>query len=211
MLLGGMIRIDLISCTPHPLTSSNNNNNNSTPGTHTSPAHIRLTPFTNLPPHLTSTLKATTILDLPPNHFIKSNSLIEVVTSQAVGPSLQTSLDLEIKSTGNSQRNTIEIVFAGLGFVALGGNFGSAVVRVMTPLGRGVAVRKPVVEKIMGGDSLEVVRRRRVGRVVGRRKDGEEVEGKEDEMVGDGMEGKVDGDGSKIEGREKSQVVQLGA
>lgn len=92
---------------------------------------------------------------------------------------MQTALELDIKSTGNSERNTIEIVFAGLGFVAIGGNFGEAKVRVMTPEGRGVGVRRPVVERIMGGFSLDVVKRKKVGRMILQRKDwGREADGR---------------------------------
>lgn len=189
MMLGGMIKIDLISCTPHPSSIT------------TSPPHIRLTPFTNLPPHLTSTLKSQHILSLPPTHFIQSHSLIEVVTSQSVGPSLQTTLDLKVKSTGNSERNTIEIVFAGLGWVSIGGNFGSAVIKVQSPEGRGVGVRRPVVERIGAGDSLEVVRRRKVGRVVTEIKGTgkEDGEGEYESLVrrGGDVEGNLQENGGK--------------
>ena len=100
-----------------------------------------------------------------------TKSLIEVVTTETPGPMMQTALELDIKSTGNSERNTIEIVFAGLGFVAIGGNFGEARIRVLTPQGRGVGLRKPVVQRIMGGYSLDVVKRKKVGRLILQRKD----------------------------------------
>jgi len=83
-----------------------------------------------------------------------------------VSDTLRTALEAEIKSTGNSQRNTLEIVFAGMGFVAIGGNFLRAKVRVCTPEGRGVGVRRPIVQLIEGGYSLDTVRKPKWGRLI---------------------------------------------
>jgi hypothetical protein len=70
-----------------------------------------------------------------------------------------TAVELDVKSTGNSQRNTTEIVFAGMGFVAIGGNFARAKIRVLTPQGRGVGIRRPLVGFIENkGCSLLVVK-----------------------------------------------------
>jgi hypothetical protein len=75
---------------------------------------------------------------------------------------------LDVKSTGNSVRNTIEIVIAGLGFVAVGGNFASAKIVVFTPGGRGVGVRRALVDRIEDvGFCLRPVKR--VGRRRGER------------------------------------------
>lgn len=145
---------------------------------------------------------------------MQTKSIVEVVTSEAQGPNMQTALELDIKSTGNSERNTIEIVFAGLGFVAIGGNFGEAKVRVETPRGRGVGVRKPVVQRIMGGFSLDVVRRKKVGRLILQRKDwGRSEDGrfnwevakeKMKEMQGKGkaVQGSGDGKMNEMNGQE---------
>ena len=75
-------------------------------------------------------------------------------------------LELDIKSTGNAERNTIEIVVAGLGFIAIGGNFETAKIKVWTPGGRGVGIRRPVVERIGVGYSLDVVRKKKIGRMI---------------------------------------------
>jgi len=79
---------------------------------------------------------------------------------------LAIALEAEINSTGNSERNALEIVFAGMGFVAIGGNFLSARLRVWTPEGRGVGVRKPIVHRIQGGFSLDTVRKPKWGRLI---------------------------------------------
>src|SRR5579871_95335 len=123
MVLGGLVRIDLLECEGHPSTPTS--------------SHIRITPYTNLPIHITSPEKADLIFKEPPSSFWSRKSTIEVVITKAVGAVLKPGLELEVKSTGNSQRNTIEIVLAGLGFVAIGGNFSSAKLRVWTPSGRG--------------------------------------------------------------------------
>ena len=146
-MLGGIVRIDLLECEAHPSTPDAN--------------HIRITSFTNLPQHITSTKKALEIFDTEPAKFKIRKSMIEVCVSKAVGGEMLTALELEVKSTGNSERNTIEIVMAGLGFVAIGGNFQRAKVRVSTPAGRGIGIRRPVVERIANtGSSLLVVRRK---------------------------------------------------
>lgn len=152
MVLGGIIRIDLLECEGHPSTPTD--------------PHIRITAFSNLTLHITSTEKAELIFQEPPSSFWSRKSKIEIVTKHAMGPYLLQALELEIKSTGNVERNTVEIVFAGLGFVAIGGNFVKAKLRVWTPGGRGIAVRRPVVERIAGGFSLDVVRKRKVGRLI---------------------------------------------
>lgn len=163
MILGGLVRIDLLECEGHP----------STPQT----PHIRITPFTNLPPHTTSTFKSLSILSSEPQTFHSRSSIIEIVTRHAMSSHLLPSLEMEIKSTGNAERNTIEIVIAGLGFVAVGGNFGRAIVRVWSPGGRGVGIRRPIVERIGGEFSLDVVRRRKVGRltILGRKSIGAKI------------------------------------
>ena len=60
----------------------------------------------------------------------------------------------------------MEIVFAGLGFVAIGGNFLHAKVKVWSPGGKGVGVRRPIVQTVSGGYRLDVVMRKKVGRLV---------------------------------------------
>ena len=152
MLLGGLIRIDLLECEAHDSTPQS--------------SHIRITSFTNLPLHLTSPEKADAILAEPPSSFWSRKSKIEVVTKSAMGKIILEALVLDVKSTGNAERNTIEIVFAGLGFVALGGNFKSAKLQVWTPNGLGVAVRRPIVERIGKGFSLDVVRKKKTGRLI---------------------------------------------
>ena len=67
---------------------------------------------------------------------------------------------------GNPQRNTVEIVFAGLGFVAIGGNFLHAKVKVSSPGGKGVGVRRPIVERLSGGYRLDIVKRKKIGRLI---------------------------------------------
>jgi len=89
-----------------------------------------------------------------------------VCTTRALGPELLPALNLDVKSTGNSARNTIEIVFAGMGFVAIGGNFGDAKVQVWTPQGRGVAIRRPIVQMIGKGYSLRPIRKRKTTRII---------------------------------------------
>jgi len=153
MVLGGLVRIDLLECEGHPSTPE--------------ARHIRITPHTNLPIHITSTEKADFIFQEPPSSFQSRQSTIEVVTTCAVADELKTALELDIKSTGNSERNTIEIVLAGLGFVAIGGNFTSAKLRVLTPGGRGVGIRNPIVQRIGAGYSLDIVRRKKIGRMIG--------------------------------------------
>ena len=119
-------------------------------------AHIRLTTFCNLPKHYTSSVKADFISTAPPIYYQNKKSTIEICTREALGDKLLTALELDIKSTGNSERNTIEVVFAGLGFIAIGGNFARAKVRISTPEGRGVGIRRPLVARINNGDSLPV-------------------------------------------------------
>jgi hypothetical protein len=152
VILGGMIRLDLLECTAHPNTPDN--------------PHIRITPFTNLPVHQTSPEKAQLILEEPPSSFWSRKSKIEIVTKHAMAKHMLDALELEIKSTGNAERNTIEIVIAGLGFIAIGGNFGLAKIKVWTPAGRGVGIRRPIVEKIGTGYSLDVVRKKKIGRMI---------------------------------------------
>jgi hypothetical protein len=152
MILGGLIRIDLLEVVPHAQTPSD--------------PHIRITAFTNLIRHLTSTPKAETILHEQPSSFHDRKSQIEIVTNRAMGPVMKVALETDVRSTGNSQRNTLEIVVAGQGFVAVGGNFERARVRVWTPEGRGVGVRRPIVREIEGGDSLMVVRKPKWTRLV---------------------------------------------
>lgn len=159
MILGGLIRIDLLQVVPHAQTPTD--------------PHIRITAFTNLPCHLTSTPKAESILHQPPSSFHDRKSKIEVVTNRAVGPLMKVALETDVRSTGNSQRNTLEVVVAGLGFVAVGGNFERARVRVWSPEGRGVGVRRAIVREIEGGYSL-MVRKAKATRTVlsGRKKEG---------------------------------------
>jgi hypothetical protein len=152
MVLGGLVKVDLLECKGHPSTPTAN--------------HIRITPYTNLPAHITSSEKAQAIMMEPPSSFWSRKSLIEVVTSRAVGKEMLTALELDVKSTGNTERNTIEIVLAGLGFIAIGGNFECAKLRVSTPAGRGVGIRRPVVLRIGAGYSLDIVRKRKVGRLI---------------------------------------------
>jgi hypothetical protein len=159
MVLGGLIKIDLLECEPHISTPHAN--------------HIRITAFTNLPCHITSAEKAMAIFEQDPIEFIRRRSSVEVCVKKALGNQLLTALDLDVTSTGNSARNTIEIVFAGLGFVAIGGNFATCKVRVSTPGGRGTGIRKPVVDRIGDeGCCLPVVRRRGVIRPVKIKKGG---------------------------------------
>jgi hypothetical protein len=152
MVLGGLVRIDLLECEGHPLTPQN--------------LHIRITSFSNLPLHITSTEKAEAVFNESPSSFWSRKSKIEVVTKHAMAKDLSIALEMDLKSTGNAERNTIEVVFAGLGFVAIGGNFSSAKLRIWTPAGRGVAIRRPVVERIGGPYSLDVVKRKKVGRLI---------------------------------------------
>lgn len=81
-------------------------------------------------------------------------------------PEMQIALETTIASTGNAARNTVEIVFAGMGFVAVGGNFERAKLRVWTPGARGVGIRRPVVKIIQGGFSLDTVKRPKWGRLI---------------------------------------------
>jgi hypothetical protein len=152
MVLGGLVRIDLLECESH-LSSPEAN-------------HIRITPFTNLPIHITSHEKAAAIFDEDPASFWSRKSSIETVTTRALGKDMLTALELEVKSTGNSERNTTEIVIAGLGFIAIGGNFGRAKLSVWTPEGRGVGIRQPVVQRIGSGFSLRIVKRKKVIRMI---------------------------------------------
>lgn len=144
MVLGGLFRIDLLECEPYPGTSN---------------PHIRITPYTNLTVHVTSHKKAEAIFNEDPSIFWSRKSKVEVVTKHAMGPQMKVGLELDIKSTGDSERNTIEIVFAGLGFVAIGGNFPRAKLRVWTPDGRGVGIRKPIVQTMYKGYSLDPVKK----------------------------------------------------
>lgn len=163
-MLGGLIRIDLLECIPYAANEKN--------------PHVRITAFTNLPIHSTSPEKAAAIFNEPPSIFWSRKSIIEVVTHSALGETLLPALDLDLKSTGNADRNTVEIVFAGLGFVAIGGNFLHAKVKVWSPGGRGVGVRRPIVDKVSGGYRLDIVRRKKVGRLIilGRKAIGAKVE-----------------------------------
>jgi hypothetical protein len=146
LVLGGLVRIDLVSIEPHPTTTKN--------------PHIRITSFTNLPQHITSTAKAESLFNQTPQHYKRTNSSIEVCVVRALGPEMEVAATLDVKSTGNSARNTIEIVIAGLGFVALGGNFLRAKVVVFTPRGRGVGVRRALVDRIEDvGCCLRAVKR----------------------------------------------------
>lgn len=152
MILGGMVRLDLLECTAHPNTPNN--------------PHIRITPYTNLPIHQTSPEKAQLILEEPPSSFWSRKSKIEIVTKNAMAEHMLEALELEIKSTGNAERNTIEIVIAGLGFIAIGGNFEMAKIKVWTPGGRGVGIRRPIVQNIGKGYSLDIVRKKKIGRMI---------------------------------------------
>src|SRR5436190_5667856 len=152
MVLGGLVRIDLLECEGYPLTPND--------------PHIRITAFSNLPMHITSTEKAEAIFNESPSSFWARKSKIEVVTKHAMAKDLSVALEMDLKSTGNAERNTIEVVFAGLGFIAIGGNFSTAKLRIWTPAGRGVAIRRPIVEKIGGSYSLNVVKKKKVGRLV---------------------------------------------
>lgn len=159
MVLGGLIKIDLLEC--DALLESGQE------------AHIRITPFTNLPVHFTSHEKAAAIFDTDPAMFWSRKSSIETVTTRAMGKDLRTALELEVKSTGNSERNTIEIVLAGMGFIAIGGNFARAKIAVWTPAGRGVGVRTPIVLLIGKGYSLRPVKRQKVTRMINLGKKGQ--------------------------------------
>jgi hypothetical protein len=152
MVLGGLFRIDLLECIPHRSNKG--------------PNHVRITTFTNLPSHITSTEKAIEIFNKEPSEFIKTCSSIEICSSRALGPELRLGLELDLKSTGDSERNTVEIVFAGLGFVAIGGNFVQAKLQVWTPQGRGIGIRQPIVQEIEGGQSLRVLKRKPIARLV---------------------------------------------
>src|SRR5271163_4047526 len=131
MLLGGLVRIDLLECTAHP----------STPGE----PHIRITVFSNLPPHITNHEKAETILNQAPSEFFHKGSKIEIVTNRSMASKLRVALEMDVKSTQNVAKNTTEIAIAGMGFVAIGGNFMHAKVRVWSPEGKGIGVRRPIV------------------------------------------------------------------
>jgi hypothetical protein len=155
MVLGGMVRIDLLECEGHPTANKD---------------HIRITPYSNLPVHTTSTKKVTAIFHESPSSFLSRKSKVEVVVARELGETMLPVLELDVKSTGNAERNTAEIVIAGLGFVAIGGNFVSAKLCIWTPDGRGVAVRQPVVKKIGGGFSLDIVRRKSERLIMPRRK-----------------------------------------
>src|SRR5947207_4815981 len=104
MILGGLIRIDLLECDAHPSTPAAN--------------HVRITPFTNHPIHITNPDRATEILNTDPREFWARKSSVEVSTLEPMGPHLRSALELEIKSQRDSARNALEIVFAGVGFVA---------------------------------------------------------------------------------------------
>ena len=146
MILGGIFQLDLLECVPHPSSSD---------------PHIRITTFTNLPTHKTSHAKAEVIMKTHPSSFNARKTSIELVTSKPLSEHLKVALELSIKSTGNSERNTLEIVLAGLGFIAIGGNFESAKIRVWSPEGRGVGVRRPIVQRINGGFRLNIIKRRK--------------------------------------------------
>jgi hypothetical protein len=61
--------------------------------------------------------------------------------------------------------------------VAIGGNFLHAKIKVWSPGGRGVGVRRPIVDKLSAGCRLDVVRRKKIGRLImlGRKAIGAEV------------------------------------
>jgi hypothetical protein len=167
LVLGGLIRIDLLECESHANEPGN--------------PHIRITSFTNLTGHITSHAKADLVLAEPPSSFYSRRSKIEIVTSRAMGDLMSIALETEIKSTGNSARNTLEIVFAGMGFVAIGGNFTKAKLRVWTPEARGVGVRKPLVRRIEEGFSLTTVRKPKWRRLIllsGRKSVGAKIPGR---------------------------------
>jgi hypothetical protein len=142
MVLGGLLRIDLLECEAHPSFSPES-------------AHVRTTAFTNLPIHVTGIEKAETYFKEHPFTLASRESSVTLIVKEPVGDGMKVGLELDVKSTGNAERNTIEIVFAGLGFVAIGGNFQRAKFRVWSPAGRGVGVRRPVVKMINGLFSLE--------------------------------------------------------
>jgi hypothetical protein len=160
MVLGGIVRIDLLEFEPH-LSSPEAD-------------HIRITPFTNLPIHITSHEKAAAIFHELPAIFWSRKSSIETVTTRALGKDMLTALELDVKSTGNSERNTTEIVIAGLGFIAIGGNFGRAKLAIWTPEGRGVGIRQPIVQRIASGFSRRVVKTKKVIRMINLGKKGQE-------------------------------------
>jgi len=50
--------------------------------------------------------------------------------------------------------------------VAIGGNFLYAKVKVWTPGGKGVGVRRPIVDKVSGASRLDIVKRKKIGRLI---------------------------------------------
>jgi hypothetical protein len=144
MILGGLVRIDVLECEGYETTPEAN--------------HIRITPFMNQPVHITNPSRAEEILNTNPAMFYSNKSPIEITTLQPMGPKMAVALDLEVKSKKDPSRNTLEIVFAGVGWVAIGGNFSRAKIRVYTPEGRGVDIRQPVVKTIHGDYSLTTVK-----------------------------------------------------
>src|SRR5579864_3033809 len=99
MILGGLVRIDLLECEGHPSTPTAN--------------HIRIPPFTNHPVHITNAARTTEILNTDPREFWDRKSSVEISTLEAMGPHLRPALELEVKSHRDSARNAMEIVFAG--------------------------------------------------------------------------------------------------
>ena len=136
------MRFDVLECTAHP----------SMPGL----PHIRLTLFSNLPPHFTNPEKAEIILNKDPAEFFDKKSKIEIVTNRPMAPELRVALEMEVQSTKNVTKNTIEVVIAGMGFIAIGGNFLHAKIRVWAPKGKGIGVRRPIVTTIGGNQSREI-------------------------------------------------------
>jgi len=129
------------------------------------------------------------------------------VTTHAVGSSLRIALDLDVKSTKNSERNAIEIVIAGMGFIAIGGNFDQAKIQVWTPDGRGVGIRRPIVERIMGQYSLQVVWKRPTRMIhLGNKSQFMDIKKKIEAKLAQEVETKVESQAAKVPEVESQKV-----
>ncbi|KAL1922776.1 uncharacterized protein VTP21DRAFT_9152 [Calcarisporiella thermophila] len=121
LFLGGMIRIDYLEGT-NP---------------------VLFTLFTTLDPHITHTEKA---INITKRMDFNDYSLLNPPDAdrQESFPSLSEAATLEVHGKHKNMA-TLDVVFSGLGWVALTGVFDRALIRVLTPGGAGVHTRTPLM------------------------------------------------------------------
>ncbi|OLL25349.1 Arginyl-tRNA--protein transferase 1 isoform B [Neolecta irregularis DAH-3] len=99
---------------------------------------------TNLPAHVARTERIEELIHLDLADVMKK---IPIVTTVATGPEMKEAVTIR-RTWNESNRFAFEIVMTGLGFVSFGAAFNQAMLQVSSPSGRGIAVRKPLLDKI---------------------------------------------------------------